>query len=211
MLCKVMLCNLMSCLLCTNCNVIFVSSHFGPQSLFNQNVEYCKFKIEFLFLLPRLTQDGRSYSLTRALQVNKTYKENLAEFRSHENVVPLEILKDDPFKNGYTNQQFEPDEPNHNGDSVYERELKTFLGNTDKIRAKEQADSGEYLEPEQTFHSPKRPKDAAKTQVVYENVSCFSFNWERGNFGLDMKIQSGNIQLHVLYTYSKILVILEVG
>ena len=119
----------------------------------------------------RLTQDGRSYSLSRAAYANKMYDGNLSEFQTQENVVPMEVLKEDPFKNSYTNQNFESDEANHNTNTVYERELKTFLGSTHKMRAKEPVDTGEYLEPEQTFHSPKKPDDIATAQVVYDNVS----------------------------------------
>ena len=120
-----------------------------------------------------LTQDGRSYSLSTAAYVNKVYEGNLSEFRSQESIIPMGVLKEDPFRNSHTNQQFEADEANHNGGTVYERELRTFLGNTNKIRAKEPADTGEYLEPEHTFHTPKKPEHVTTAQVVYEDVSYF--------------------------------------
>jgi len=117
-----------------------------------------------------LTQDGRSYSLSTAAYVNKVYEGNLSEFRSQESVIPMGVLKEDPFRNSHTNQQFEADEANHNGGTVYERELRTFLGNTNKIRAKEPADTGEYLEPEHTFHTPKKPEHVTTAQVFYEDT-----------------------------------------
>lgn len=118
-----------------------------------------------------MSQNGRSYSLTKAAYVNKAYSENPNEFRSHENVVSLEILKEDPFKNSHTNRQLESVDVSTHVNSVYERELQTFLTNTQNIRSKEAADSGQYLEPEITFHSPKKPSQDTAREIVYQNVS----------------------------------------
>ena len=122
-----------------------------------------------------MTKDGRSYNLTKAAYVNKAYKENLADYQSNENTVPLEVIKEDPFKNGYTNPKFASEEGAQNpSQTIYEQELKTFLSNTHNVRAKVPEDSGEYLEPERSFKpGTKKPGQEGKhnAHVVYENVS----------------------------------------
>ena len=124
-----------------------------------------------------MTKDGTSYNLkTNQAYINRAYEAQLSEFRSHESVVPLEIIKEDPFKNGYSNPEFVGgDSIDQSSRTVYQRELKTFLSNTKNIRAKKNDDHGEYIEPEQSLQPKKTLPSGVKNPesggIVYGNVS----------------------------------------
>lgn len=77
-------------------------------------------------------------------------------------MVPLQIIKEDPF-NGYASHNIVVDGPDsRSSNGVYRRELKSFLENAHRFRAKDGENlagggGGEYIEPENHLHANTHP------------------------------------------------------
>ncbi len=83
-----------------------------------------------------MSNDGRKYKFTENAFSNEAYESQLAEFRTESTVVPLKVIKEDPFKNAYANSDTIAEPRKGKTNSVYQRELKTFLNNAHQLRGK---------------------------------------------------------------------------
>eukprot|EP00794_Sanderia_malayensis_P003617 gene3617-4128_t len=123
-------------------------------------------KAKYYYRSYGMTPDGRSYGLTtRQAYANQAYEGTMSDFRSESTVVPMKVVKDDPFKDTYASADTISEQPGTGSatNDVYQRELKTFLSNTRDLRGTENnnatTDEREYLEPEVNYHHhPKTSK-----------------------------------------------------